>query len=221
MSLPVLHIGSKNYSSWSMRPWLVLAWAQIPFRENVLALLPRGAGVNAAFAAVSPTGQVPALELPDGGVIWDSLAISEWAAEERPEALLWPADGRVRALARRAVCEMHAGFAALRRALPMNLRRRAEPRMLDEEVQGQVARIVALWAQCQSAAAGGPFLFGSRPGVADAFFAPVATRFRTYAVPLPQAAQAYVDAICGEEAFRAWELAALSDPLRLPETDAI
>lgn len=221
MSLPVLHIGSKNYSSWSMRPWLALAWAQIPFRENVLALLPRGSGPNAAFAAISPTGQVPALELADGQVIWDSLAISEWAAEQRPEALLWPAEANLRALARSAACEMHAGFAALRRALPMNLRRRAEPRVLDAEVQGQVARIIALWAQCQAAAGAGPYLFGARPGVADAFFAPVATRLRTYGVPLPAAAQAYVEAICAEDSFRAWELAALADPLRLQDMDAV
>lgn len=220
MSLPILHIGSKNYSSWSLRAWLALAWAQIPFRENLLALLPRGAGVNAAIAAVSPTAAVPALELPDGAVIWDSLAICEWAAEQRPEALLWPAEPSLRALARCVSCEMHSGFAALRHALPMNLRRRAEPRTLSPEVQAQVERITALWAACQTASSAGPYLFGPRPGVADAFYAPVATRLRTYGVQLPPAAQAYVDLICNDEAFRVWEMAALSDPLRLPETDA-
>jgi len=122
-------------------------------------------------------------------------------------------------LARSAAAEMHAGFLRLRQALPMNLRRRAEQRGLSQEVQVQIARISALWAQCQQAADGGPYLFGARPGIADAFYAPVATRFRTYAVNLPNGAQRYVETICADPAFQAWEQDALADEHRLPETD--
>lgn len=217
--LPRLYVGSKNYSSWSMRPWLVLTWAGVAFEEQVIPLGPRGGGVNPAIAAISPTATVPVLHLPSGQVIWDSLAICEWAAEERPEAELWPRDRGLRALARSAVCEMHAGFARLRQDLPMNMRRRAPARPIASDVAAQRDRIAALWERCQGAAGGGPFLFGARPTIADAFYAPVATRFRTYGVELPAPAQAYVEAILGAAAVRIWEDGALQDPTQMGDID--
>lgn len=218
----ILHVGSKNYSSWSLRPYLALVWAGIGFEERVAPLGPRSAaGANPDIAAVSPTNLVPVLHLPGGQVIWDSLAICEWAAEERPEADLWPRDRALRTLARCAVAEMHSGFARVRQTLPMNLRRRAEPRPLATDVEAQVARICNVWAQCQAAAGGGPYLFGAKPGIADAFYAPVASRFRTYSVALPQAAQSYVAVVLADPVFRVWEAEALADPLRIAETDSI
>lgn len=218
---PILYVGSKNYSSWSLRPYLALRWAGIDFEERVVPLGPRGAGSNPAIAAVSPTHAVPVLHLGDGRIVWDSLAICEWAAEERPEAGLWPQDRGLRTLARCATAEMHAGFARLRQVLPMNLRRQAEPLALPSDVQSQVERVCAVWAQCQAAAGGGPFLFGARPGIADAFYVPVASRFRSYGVSLSPAAQAYVEGVLGTPVFQAWERDALADPHRLAETDAV
>lgn len=216
--LPILYVATKNYSSWSMRPWLALRWGAIAFEEKLIALGPRDGSRNPAIAQISPTAQVPALHLPDGQILWDSLAICEWAAEARPEALLWPVDGAQRALARCVSAEMHAGFAALRRDLPMNIRRRAPARALSLETQAQIARLVEIWAHCQ-ARAGGPYLFGARPSIADAFYAPMATRLRTYAIDLPDKAAAYVEAILHDPHFQAWELAAMADQHAIPETD--
>src|SRR5262245_23896669 len=130
----ILHIGNKNYSSWSMRPWLVLTWAGISFEERVIPLGGPGYGKAqiAEVLAISPSGRVPALEV-DGETIWDSLAIAEWAAEKAPSARLWPEDPRTRAICRAVTCEMRAGFAALRRDLSMNVRRRTTPRAWPEE----------------------------------------------------------------------------------------
>lgn len=213
-----LFIGNKNYSSWSMRPWLALTWSGLAFEERLIPLGPRDGTRNAAMAQISPTAQVPVLVLPDGQTLWDSLAICEWLAQECPQARLWPADRAQQALARCAAAEMHSGFAALRRDLPMNIRRRAPPRTLTPETTAQIARVVALWAHCQ-ACAGGPYLFGARPTIADAFYAPVATRLRTYAIDLPPQAADYLAAILSDPAFRAWELAALAEDHAIPETD--
>ena len=216
--LPILYVATKNYSSWSMRPWLALRWGEIAFEERLIALGPRDGTRNADMARISPTAQLPALHLPDGQILWDSLAICEWAAENAPSAGLWPADNALRALARCASAEMHSGFAALRRDLPMNIRRRAPPRALSGETGTQIARLVEIWAQCQ-AGAGGPFLFGARPNIADAFYAPMATRLRTYAIDLPAKAAAYVEAILHDPQFQAWELAAMAEQHAIPETD--
>ncbi len=219
MTQPItLYVGNKNYSSWSLRPWLALRWSGLAFEEKLIPLGPRDGTRNAAMAQISPTAQVPALRLADGQRLWDSLAICEWLAEERPQAQLWPADRGQRALARCAAAEMHAGFGALRRDLPMNIRRRAPPRSLSPETAAQIARVAALWAQCQ-ASGGGPYLFGARPTIADAFYAPVATRLRTYAIELPSAASDYVTTILQDPAFRAWELAAIAENHAIPETD--
>lgn len=202
---PVLYVGNRNYSSWSMRPWLVLSWAGLEFETRVLQL--GGAGYSTrqmpSVLSVSPPGTVPALHLGNE-VIPDSLAISEWVAEQVPR--LWPADPVARAHARAATCEMHAGFAAIRSSLPCNVRRRAAPRALDADTQREVARVDALWTSLRGRfGAGGPYLFGAQPTIPDAFFTPLATRFRTYAVELGSEARTYAAALLADASFRAWE----------------
>jgi len=220
MAPPILTIGNKNYSSWSMRPWLALKWAGIAFEERIIPLGPRGLGPNPAIVAVSPTGTVPVLELADGTKIWDSLSICEWAHEHAPMAKLWPQDAHARALARSAVCEMHSGFAALRQAFPMNLRRVKVGHIWAEPVQAQVQRIDALLSglKGQFGQAGGPFIFGHR-SIVDAFYAPVATRFRTYQVPVSAVVQDWCEAIFQDADFAAWDEAAQLETWTIAETD--
>lgn len=217
----VLWVGNQNYSSWSLRPWLVLSWSGLEFETRVIELGRPGYGQRqiAEVLAVSPTGTVPALHA-DGEVISDSLAIAEWAAERVPA--LWPAEPAARAQARAAACEMHSSFGALRSAAPCNIRRRAEPRRFDEAVLRDMARIEALWSALRGRfGAGGPYLFGAAPTIADAFYTPVATRCRTYGIPLGAASQRYVDALLAEPAFRRWEEAAVREPSSMPACDAI
>ncbi len=215
---PVLYVGNQNYSSWSMRPWLVLTWAKIDFETKVLALGGDGYGERRmpSVLSVSPSGVVPALHVGDV-VIGDSLAISEWAAEEVPS--LWPIDRVGRALARAATCEMHSGFGALRSNLPCNIRRRAEPRPHDEATQRDIDRVLAIWRTLLERS-GGPFLFGKRPTIADAFFTPVATRFRTYAVETADLSP-YVVQLLTEPAFLAWEKAGLEETWTMPVWDNV
>jgi glutathione S-transferase len=224
MATPNLYIGNKNYSSWSMRPWLALRWAGIAFVEHIIPLGGIGYGKSQipAVLAVSPSGRVPALEV-DGTTIWDSLAISEWANEQAPAAALWPSDPKVRAVARAASAEMHSSFAALRRDFGMNIRRRGEPRRTPagEDAMQDIARVQELWADLRARfGAGGPYLFGQR-SIADAMFAPVATRFRTYGVALEPASQAYADALLADAAFLEWQQAAELEPWTIPSTDAV
>jgi glutathione S-transferase len=206
---PVLHIGNRNYSSWSLRPWLALTWAGIAFETHAIALGGPGYGKRKAPAmlAVSPSGNVPALQL-EAFTIVDSLAICEWAAES--SLSLWPRDAMARAQARSAAAEMHSGFADLRRAMPCNIRRRTEPRMLDEAARADVDYLQRLWARHLSVF-GGPYLFGNEPTIADAFYTPVATRLRTYAVAVDAVSQKYVDTLLSNEAFRTWEALAVSE----------
>lgn len=209
----VLFIGYKNYSSWSLRPWLALRWAGIPFEERLLPLDRPGYGRQeiAELKAVAPNGTVPALHA-DGVVIWDSLAIAEWAAEQAAPGVLWPVDPVLRAQARSAACEMHSGFAAVRRDLSMNIRRRMDrqPAWPDDTRRG-LARIEAMWIELREAHAHlGPWLFGTR-SIADAFFAPVATRLRTYAVPLSGIAGEYRDTLLADADFLAWEADCVGD----------
>jgi glutathione S-transferase len=217
---PILYVGNRNYSSWSLRPWLALCWGKVEVETRVIPL--DGPGYSErrvpAVLEVSPTGTVPVLHLGEH-VIPDSLAISEWAAEQAPE--LWPSDSTARAQARAAACEMHSSFGALRGALTCNIRRRAAPRVLDREVQRDIDRVVELWGALRSRfGAGGPYLFGSSPCIADAFFTPVATRFRTYAVSLPPEAQRYTDALLQNPAFREWEAEAEREPWTIASSDA-
>jgi glutathione S-transferase len=221
MGVPVLHIGNKNYSSWSLRPWLALKWGGISFQERVILLGGEGYGRSEIkeVRAVSPSGRVPALHL-DGVVIYESLAICEWAAEQTPA--LWPADPGARAEARSAASEMHAGFAALRRDMSMNIRRRLEraPEW-PPDCRADLERLYALWGGLRARFGGkGEFLFGDR-SIADAMFAPVATRLRTYAVDAPAPVQAYCATIFADDAFKQWERAAEAEPWTIEQTEAL
>lgn len=203
----ILFIADRNYSSWSLRPWLALRWAGIPFEERLLRLDQPGYGRQeiAEIKAVAPNGTVPALHA-EGLVIWDSLAIVEWAAEQVAPGVLWPEDPALRAQARSATCEMHSGFAAVRRDLPMNIRRRMD-RAPDwpDDTRRQLARLDELWSGLRARHAHrGPWLFGTR-SIADAFFTPVATRLRTYAVEVSEASTAYRDTLLADAHFLAWE----------------
>lgn len=212
-----LLIGNKNYSSWSLRPWLALKAAGLPFREHRVPLYEDDS--KAALLRFSPTGKAPALRQGDL-VIPESLAICEHVAELVPDADLWPRAREARALARAVACEMHAGFFALRGTMPMNLRARARaPIVPTPEVAADVARVQAIVEGCrQRFGASGPFLFGSF-GIADCMLAPVATRFRTYRVALGATAQAWCDAVHAHPAFREWEAAAIAEPERIDEAE--
>ena len=221
MSVPVLAIGNKNYSSWSLRPWLALRWGGIAFEEQLIPLGGDGYGKSRipAVRAVSPSGRVPALRVGDV-VIHESLAICEWAAEQAPS--LWPADPAERAVARAVACEMHAGFGAVRRDLSMNIRRRLdrEPAW-PEDTRDDLARLFDLWSSVRAAhGRGGAFLFGQR-SIADAMFAPVATRLRTYRVAPPPAVAGYVAALLDDEHMLAWERDALAEPWTIESAEAL
>jgi glutathione S-transferase len=204
----VLYVGNKNHSSWSLRPYLALAATGAPFRDEVIPLYQPES--KAAITRVSPTGKVPALVHGDLHV-WDSLAICEYLAELFPEAHLWPEDRAARARARSVSAEMHSGFAALRRDMPMNLRADLPRRGRTPECLADVVRVLAIWRECRASAVGGPFLFG-RFSIADAMFAPVTGRFVTYGVDLDDVCQAYVDAVQALPAMRAWRAAAAQEP---------
>jgi glutathione S-transferase len=196
-----LVIGNKNYSSWSMRPWVLLRQAQIPFEEVQLKFT--DAGKPAGVDPYSPTGKVPVLII-DGDPVWDSLAIAETVAEMHPEKHLWPEAPEARRMARSVCAEMHSGFQALRGALVMNIRSRHPGKGMTPESRKDIDRVVALWTECRERFGGaGSLLFG-RFTVADAFYAPVVTRFQTYAVKLPRAAQEYCEAVLALAAVREW-----------------
>jgi glutathione S-transferase len=200
-----LVIGSKNYSSWSMRPWVLLRQAQIPFEEVQLKFDDEGAprGVE----RYSPTRKVPVLLL-DGGPVWDSIAICEAIAELHPEKELWPATPEARRIARSICAEMHSGFQALRGAMSMNIRGRHPGKGMTPQSKKDIERIVEIWTSCRSRfGAAGELLFG-RFSIADAYYAPVVTRFETYAVALPAAAQVYCEAVRALPGVRAWVEAA-------------
>jgi glutathione S-transferase len=221
MSDPVLYVGNKNYSSWSLRPWLALRWGGVRFEEQVIPLGGEGYGKSRipAVRAVSPSGRVPALRIGDV-VVHESLAICEWAAEQAPS--LWPGDPMQRAVARALACEMHAGFGALRRDLTMNVRRRLdrEPAWPDD-TRADLDRTFEVWTTTRARYGGeGAFLFGAR-GVVDAMFAPVATRLRTYAVAMPDAVAAYVAAVLDDADMRAWERDAVAEAWTIPSADAL
>jgi glutathione S-transferase len=204
--MPTLYIGDRNYSSWSLRPWLVLKWSGIAFTEHLLSLDQPGYGEGqiAAVREVSPSGRVPALTA-DNLVIWDSLAIAEWVAEQASPGMLWPTDSARRALARAATCEMHSSFNGVRRDLSMNIRRRCTAKDLPRETLLDIERLDALWSGLrQQFAADGPHLLGSR-SIADAFYTPVATRMRTYGIQLSATAQQYCATLLADAAYAEWE----------------
>ena len=202
-----LGIGDRSYSSWSLRGWLAFAAFGIPVAVRCARLytdeLPR------LLADFAPARTVPALRLPEGGVVWDSLAIVETLAERHPEAGHWPTDPALRAQARSLAAEMHSGFQALRQNCPMNLRASYADYNPPDDVRADLARIAALWAAAQDRS-GGPWLCGAY-SAADAFFAPVASRIATYGLPVPAPAQAYVAAHLAHPAFRAWRAEGLAE----------
>jgi glutathione S-transferase len=208
-----LVIGNKNYSSWSLRPWMAMTMAGIPFRETLIPLdTPETAGLIAQHSAA---GRVPVL-LHGRQTVWESLAILEYLAELFPEKHLWPKAVTARAVARAVANEMHAGFSALRNACPMNLRRPKRPIELSEQVMKDVARIEHIWRDCRTKfGKGGKFLFG-RFSIADAMYTPVVTRFDTYAMNVADDTRAYMDTVMNTEAFLAWREAALKETWVIP-----
>lgn len=207
----LLIIGNKNYSSWSFRPWIGMKAVGIAFEERVISL--NDPEFKRAIAPVSQNGKVPALD-DDGVHVWESLAILEYLAEKFPHAGLWPADPSARAHARAVAAEMHGGFAALRGECPMNFWRPVKRRELSADALADVARIDAMWSECRLRY-GGPFLFGAF-GAADAMYAPVVSRFHTYAVAVGERSRAYMDAVMALPAWREWKEAALKEPWILP-----
>lgn len=202
-----LLIGNRNYSSWSLRPWLVLKHFDIPFEDEVLQL--QGEGFRDVLAQRSPTGKVPVLQDGDLAVA-ETLAIIEYLADRFPDRAIWPADIGQRALARAAAAEMHSAFSALRSHAPMNLRASHPGKVNVDTVARDLHRLETLWGGLL-ARSGGPFLFGAFTA-ADAMFAPVATRLRTYALPVSDVAAGYVEAIYALPAFQDWLALALREP---------
>lgn len=211
-----LIIGNKNYSSWSLRPWIAMKVAGIAFKETVIPL--DAPDFKAQVTTLSGAGRVPILL--DGDVrVWESLAILEHLAEKFPGAALWPAPQRARGHARAVAAEMHSGFLPLRRHLPMNIRRPVKPHRLDDEVKADVARIETIWSESRTQFGdGGPFLYG-RFGAADAMYAPVVWRFHTYAVEVSATARGYMDAVLALPAMREWRDAARREPGVLPHDE--
>jgi glutathione S-transferase len=211
-----LVIGNKNYSSWSLRPWIAMKVAGIAFDEVVISL--NAPDFKSRVAKIAGTGKVPALD-DDGIHVWESLAILEYLAERLPAAKLWPADAAARAHARAISAEMHAGFVPLRRACPMNMWRPVKKRELGDDAKANVKRIEAMWADCRARyGQGGPFLFGAF-GATDAMYAPVVARLHTYDVAVDANTRAYMDAVMALPAWHEWKAAAVKEPWVLPEDE--
>ena len=211
-----LYCGNKNYSSWSLRAWLLLTHFGIPFDERMVSV--SGRGVSDDHRQYSGNGLVPCLH-DDGFQVWETLAIAEYLAERHPG--IWPAGALARARARSVSAEMHSGFAALRGAMPMNIKLQLRGRPVDVAVQADIDRITEVWSECrQQFGQGGPWLFG-RFSAADAMYAPVVWRFWTYNVPLSASAEAYRDAMLGLPAMKLWQMGALAEEACIPECDAL
>ena len=203
-----LHITNKNYSSWSLRPWVLMREAAIPFSE---ILMPFGEGSNwEAFRAFSPTGRVPVL-LDDGRTVWDSLAIIEYLAERHTG--VWPSDPDARAFARCIAAEMHSGFGALRNDCSMNVGVRVALNAVSPALEADLARIDEIWSEGLSAF-GGPFLAGEDFCAADAFFCPVAFRIRGYGLELSPESMDYANRLLALPSMREWENSALAETWR-------
>jgi glutathione S-transferase len=214
-----LVIGNKNYSSWSMRPWLALRANDIAFDEVFIPLY-TGEADKARILSFTHSGKVPALI--DGDVtIWDSLSIIEYAAERFPEAQLWPEDRARRAHARSISAEMHSGFTALRNECGMNLHRPVGAIALSDDARADIARVRQIWLECRERYGRlGPFLFG-RFGGADAMFAPVVHRFRTYAIAVEPEVQAYMDTMMSLPAFQEWTRAGLTETIVIEKFETV
>ncbi len=215
---PTLVIANKAYSSWSLRPWLLMRAFEIPFNEIVIPL--HQPGTAAAIARYSPAGKVPVLV--DGPVtLWDSLAIIEHLAERHRDVPIWPSDPSARAVARSLSAEMHAGFVALRRGLPMNMRRVPKALDLGPEIALDIARIAWAWADARARfGADGPYLFGAF-GAPDAMFAPVVNRLHAYAVPVSAETAAYMATMMAMPAWQDWQAGAEAEGWRNERTDSL
>jgi glutathione S-transferase len=213
MSLTLV-IGNKNYSSWSMRPWVALKACGIAFDELFVPLYTDAADKK-RILDVSPSGKVPALI--DGDItVWDSLAIIEYAAERFPQAGLWPADRAARAHARAISAEMHSGFMPLRNECGMNLHRPVGAKTLSEDAKANIRRIQEIWTDCRARYGGlGPYLFGA-VSAADAMYAPVVHRFLTFAVDVTAESRAYMDTMQALPAFRQWTEEGLAETIVIP-----
>ena len=215
MAQTQLFIGNKNYSSWSMRPWVLMKQMGIPFEEVMVRFdsFDAGSEFKQRLAGLSPTGKVPLLVDGDQ-VVWDTLAIAEYLADAHPDKGLWPRDRRARALARSVCAEMHCGFGALRSACPMNIEAHLPVigalAMRDKPaVRADVERLVQMWTGLL-AASGGPMLFGAF-SIADAYYAPVVMRLKTYALPVPHEISAYMQRVIECEGVAAWIKDALAE----------
>lgn len=216
MAKPVLVIGNKNYSSWSLRPYMALAMAGIGFDEKLIRF--GDPAFTRQVKRISAAGRVPIL-MHNGLLIWDSLAIMEYLAETWPEKGLWPKTRQARAAARSVSAEMHSGFSALRNACPMNLRRPPNKISLRPDVLSDVKRIEEIWRSCRKTyGKGGPFLFGKFT-IADAMFAPVVSRLVTYDIDVKRDTKTYMTAVLESASFRSWQAAALKEPWIVPHDE--
>jgi glutathione S-transferase len=216
MTEAVLRISAKNYSSWSLRGWLLCKMGGLAVREEIVP--PDDAAARAELLLLSPSFLVPCL-IHEGTKVWDTLAIGEYVAEIAPKAGILPDDRAVRAHCRAVSGEMHSGFQNLRSALPMNLKARYPGFKVWAGASADIGRIETIWADC-IAASGGPWLFGGRPTLADAMFAPVATRFHTYDVALSKGSAAYRDHVLAWDLLAEWIRAAREEPDEIDELDA-
>lgn len=209
-----LVIGNKAYSSWSMRPWVLMKAFGIPFEEQLVQL--RSHDTPEVIGRHSPSAKVPVLV--DGDVVvWESIAIMEYLADRHPGHAIWPKDTKARAHARAVACEMHAGFQPLRQACPMDVTKRFAAKPLSPEVAANVARISSIISEARARyGAGGSFLYGAF-SAADAMYAPVCTRFRTWSIAVAPGVQIYVDAVLAHPAVKAWYAQAAAEPWRLGE----
>jgi glutathione S-transferase len=203
-----LYIANKNYSSWSLRPWVLMQELSIPFNEKLFPFMEGSSWEE--FRAFSPTGKVPCLH-DDELVVWDSLAIAEYLAERHKG--VWPEDSAARAFARAAAAEMHSGFGTLRQECPMHCGFRIQLSDISFELQHDISRIDELWCEGLNRF-GGPFLAGAKFAAVDAFFAPVAFRVNTFSVPLSEKALGYAKRLLALDSMRNWEAAALKEPWR-------
>jgi glutathione S-transferase len=215
--MPRLIIGNKLYSSWSLRPWLLMKALELPFEESVVPLYRPDS--KSKLLQYSPAGKVPILI--DGAVtVWESIAIIEYLAEKHSQAGIWPRDAQARAQARAICAEMHAGFGALRQACPMNLGKRFAMRDRGEAIAQDVARVTAIFRDARSQfGTRGPFLYGDFTA-ADAMYAPIVTRLDTYSIPVEDVSRRYIDAVLQHPAFRAWREAALAEPWVIADAEA-
>ena len=213
-----LILANKAYSSWSLRPWILLAQLKIPFEELVIPMDQPETRAN--MLKYAPTGKCPSLQ--DGKIaVWELLAIIEYVAGAHPEKMVWPKGKAARAHARSLASEMHAGFGALRQACPTNFRRSVKAIALSDEVRADVARIEAAWAHARATfGREGPYLFG-RFCAADAMFAPVVNRFHVYDVPVSKPTRAYMETVMALPTWKAWIADAHAEPWRIERYDAI